>query len=188
VGHSKVLNKNEILEWNQKYDRDDPWWVQKEKEIGDRLRKTKTLTKKDLFEVVDWKFNKLVGRKNRISKFINNNNDLDIQRTCNQVFSLTPRDDKRRIDDLDRLEGAGSSIASVILSFYDPKNYGVHDIHVWREFFGPEPTTIFTGSGGYLKLLAALREQANKYVLDARIVEKAYFKKNLEESSHMAVI
>jgi hypothetical protein len=177
------LDKNEILEWNQKYNRNHPWWVQKEKELGDKLRKTKTLTKHDLLEVVDWKFKELVGRKKRVYKLVNSNNDAEIQQTCSKVFSLTPRDDKRRIGDLDRLKGVGPALASVVLSFYDPKNYGVHDIHVWREFFGPEPTTIFTGSRCYLKLLAELREEANKYSLDARIVEKAYFKKNLDEST-----
>ena len=177
-----MLNKAEILEWNFKYDHDHQWWVQKEKELGNKFRATGNLTKSDLIELVDWKFKDLVGRKTRISKLVNRNNDKVVRQTCSHVFSLTTRNDVLRINRLDSLEGIGPALASVILTFYDPKNYGVHDIHVWREFFGPEPPTIFIGSGCYLKLLGELRKEANKYSLEARVVEKAYFKKNLNES------
>jgi hypothetical protein len=178
----KLLSKDEILGWNLKYDKDHPWWVQKENELGSKFRTTRTLTKRDLLELVDWKFKELVGRKTRVSGLVSRNRDEMVQKTCSQVFSMTPRNDALRIDSLDRLEGIGPALASVILTFYDPNNYGVHDIHVWREFFGPEPPTIFIGNGCYLKLLAELRKEANKYSLSARMVEKAYFKKNFEES------
>jgi hypothetical protein len=70
----------------------------------------------------------------------------------------------------------------VVLTFYDPKNYGVFDIHVWREFFGKEPKGLFSTSNYYIKLLAELRTIAKKYDLNARTVEKAYFTKNYENS------
>ncbi len=177
------MDKDEILRWNQKYDKENPWWNEKENELGDKFRKTKTLTKTDLRQCVEWKFNKLVGRKKRVLKFIENNDDEVIRKVGTQVFNLTPRDDIIRIRQLDALQGVGPAMASVILTFYDPKNYGVHDIHVWREFFGPEPSHIFTGTSCYLKLLAELRRIANRFNLPVRTVEKAYFLKNYENGS-----
>ena len=76
----------------------------------------------------------------------------------------------------------GPAVASTILTFYNPKEYGVFDIHIWRELFGKEPKNLFT-TENYLKLLAELRGLANKYGLDTRIVEKAFFKKNIDEEA-----
>jgi hypothetical protein len=178
-----MLGKEEILNWNRKYDKDYSEWTEKEKELGDKFRRTKELSKDDLIQVVEWKFNKLKGRKDRILRFIVKNDDRLVRRISSDVFRTTLEDDSYRIKSLDALHGVGPALASTILTFYDPKNYGVHDIHVWREFFGDEPSTIFTGSACYLKLLAELRKIANRYDLDARTVEKAYFKKNLDEQT-----
>ncbi len=46
------MDKNEILQWNAKYDTQYPKWTKKEKELGDKFRKTKTLTKADLVDIV----------------------------------------------------------------------------------------------------------------------------------------
>jgi len=175
------MNKEEILNWNWKYDKDYPWWVEKEKRLGDKFRQTKTLTKADLDQVVEWKFKKLKGRRDRVLRFVKRNADKTIQQTCSQVFAMS--DDSDRIKSLDALHGVGPALASTILTFYAPKQYGVHDIYVWREFFGKEPSTVFIGCGCYLKLLAELRKIANKHDLDVRTVEKAYFKKNIDETS-----
>lgn len=69
----------------------------------------------------------------------------------------------------------------MILAFYDPKDYGVFDIHAWRELMGKQPEDLFTLEN-LLRFLARLREEATMLKLDARMVEKAYFKKNLDES------
>jgi len=37
-------------------------------------------------------------------------------------------------------------MVSVILSFYDPTNYGVLDIRAWRELLGKEPEDLFQES------------------------------------------
>lgn len=176
-----MLDKEEILNWNRKYDKDHPWYVEKEKELGDKFRKTKTVTKSDLLQVVEWKFKGVPPRYKRVTELAKRNTDEIVQQTCSRVFAMS--DDSDRIKSLDALHGVGPALASTILTFYDPKNYGVHDIHVWKEFFGLKPDTIFIGSGCYLKLLAELRRIANKYNIDARTVEKAYFKKNFDETS-----
>jgi hypothetical protein len=183
IGWWVEINKTELLRWNSKYDSDHPWWVQKEEELGNRFRKTNTITKNDLFELIEWKFKELPGRRKRVIGIAENNSEETIQRTCKQVFDMTSNQDSTRIRILDHLDGVGPAMASVILTFYDPKNYGIHDIHVWREFFGQEPSTIFIGNTCYLKLLSEMRKIAAKYSLDVRTVEKAYFKKNLDNSS-----
>jgi hypothetical protein len=176
-----MMDKDEILKWNIKYDKEYPKWTIKEKELGDKFRKTKTLTKADLVEIVWWKFEWLKGRRDRTLRFVEKNSVEEVS-ACSQVFNLTPSEDIFRIGVLDNLQGVGPAIASVVLTFYDPKNYGVFDIHVWREFFGKEPKNLFGTRKYYLKLLCELRMIGNKYDLNARTVEKAYFTKNYENS------
>lgn len=173
------MDKDEILNWNAKYDAQYPKWTSTEKELGDKFRKTKAITKADLVDIVWWKFEWLKGRRERILKFIEGNTDSEIC-ACSQVFNLTPNEDAFRVRLLDNLSGVGPALASVVSTFYDPKNYGVFDIHVWREFFGKEPRDLFATSSYYIKLLSELRAIGNKYDLNARTVEKAYFTKNYE--------
>lgn len=173
------MEKEEILHWNRRYDADHPWWTLKEKELGDRFRRARELTKDDLVQVVEWKFKDLKGRKDRILGFITKNDDMRIRRISRDVFNST-LDDSYKIDSLQMLHGVGPAIASTILTFYNPKEYGVFDIHVWRELFGKEPENLFT-TENYMKLLKELRRVANLYSLDVRIVEKAYFKKNIDK-------
>ena len=176
-----TMDKGEILKWNAKYDKKSTKSTIKEKELGDKFRKTKTLTKADLIEIVWWKFELLKGRRDRILKYVEKNSDEEVG-MCSQVFNLTPSEESFRIGVLDNLYGVGPALASVVLTFYDPKNYGVFDIHVWREFFGKEPKNLFGTSSYYIRLLSELRTIGNKYDLNARTVEKAYFTKNYENS------
>jgi hypothetical protein len=79
------------------------------------------------------------------------------------------------------LEGVSPVLASVILAFFDPKQYGVFDVYAWRALLGNEASNLFSAMN-YLKLLLALRKTAAKHNLDVRTVEKALVKKKLEES------
>jgi hypothetical protein len=177
------MEKEEILDWSKKYDEDHPWWTQKEKELGDELRRSKELTKDDLVQVVEWKFKELQGRKKRILGLIAKNDDTEIRRISRHVLGLSSKIDSYMVNSFCTLHGVGPAVASTILTFYNPKQYGVFDIHIWRELFGKEPENLFT-TKNYLKLLAKLRRIANEYSLDVRIVEKAFFKKNLDETKH----
>jgi hypothetical protein len=178
----RELTREEILDWNRKYDEDHPWWTQKEKELGDKFRSRKELTKDDLIQVVEWKFKDLKGRKDRVLRFIAKNDDSLVRRISSDVFSTTLEGDSYRIDCLQILDGVGPALASTIMTFYDPKKYAVFDIHIWREMYGKEPENLFT-TGNYLKLLSDLRRMADDYNLDTRIVEKALFKKNIDRTS-----
>lgn len=176
------MKKEEILNWSRKYDIEYPWWTKKEKELSDKFRRTRELTKDDLIQVVEWKFKDLKGRRERILGFIAKNDDKLVRKISSDVFNSNIKDDSYKIDSLQMLHGVGSALASTILTFYNPKEYGVFDIHIWREMFGKEPENLFT-TENYLKLLAELRKIANSHGLNVRTVEKALFKKNLDEAS-----
>lgn len=152
---------------------------EKEQELGDRFRKRGEITKEDLIQVVEWKFSTLPGRKKRILSLISQNTDDHIRRLSREALKLNTSHDSQRIASLCSIYGVGPALASTILTFYDPKNYGVFDIHVWRELFG-EKILYFTPSN-YLVLLKKLREIALRTDLDVRAVEKALFKKNLRQ-------
>jgi len=175
------MNKEKILFYDKKYDQDHPWWTQKEKELGDRFRRTKELTRDDLIQVVEWKFKDLKGRKTRILELVAKNNDSEIRKISNHVFALTSKDDHIKVNNLCMLHGVGPAVASTILTFHNPREYGVFDIHIWRELFGKESENLFTVEN-YLKLLSELRRIASDCGLDVRTVEKALFKKNLDQA------
>ena len=175
------MEKKEILSWSKKYDKNQGWWAQKEKELGARFRKTKVLTREDLAQVVEWKFKDTESKKKRVLELTNKNEDSALSRISSQAFSVAPEEDAYKMDSLTMLHGVSPILASVILTFYDPKRYGVFDLPIWKALLGNEPPNLFTTSN-YLKLLLALRKTANKHNLDARTIEKAYVQKYLEES------
>ena len=63
INDEKYWGKEETLKWSRKHDEAYPWWIQQEKELGDKFRTQEELTKDDLVEVVKWKFDTLAGRK-----------------------------------------------------------------------------------------------------------------------------
>ena len=175
---NQEMSKDEILDWAKKYDEDHPWWVQKEKEIGDKFREKSVMTKKDLVQVIEWKFFTLKGRRKRVQGLISKNYDSEIIRLSKEALKLSVDSDSLRVDLLRQILGVGPALASTILTFYDPKQYGIFDIHVWRQLFGKESNNLFT-TKNYLKLLEELRRISSNYELEVRTIEKALFKKNL---------
>ena len=176
------MEKSEILKWSSKHDSEYASGIQKEKEIGSRLRVSKELTKADLIEIIKWKFEGLEGRKKRELNLVAGINEQVLKKVSNIVFNMNTSQDRERVELLCSLDhGIGPAVASTILTFFDPKNYGVFDIHVWREIFGKEKGNLFTAEN-YLKILSKLREIADRYNLEVRTVEKAYFKKNYDRN------
>jgi hypothetical protein len=172
------LSNQDILEFAAKYDEEHPWWTKKEKELGDKLRETGELTKEDLIEIVEWKFKTTPPRKKRILGYIKQNEDDVIRDISRSALRLSTKYDSEKIERLCRIKGVGSATASVILTFYDPKNYGVFDIHVWRELFGKDSRPVYT-TRECLIFLSEIRGLAKKHNLGVRVVEKALFKGNL---------
>ncbi len=177
-----MVDKKELLKWSKKYDKDQGWWVQKENELGAKFRRNKVLTRDDLAQIVEWKFKDgSEEKKKRVLAAIAQNDEATVARISGQVFNVPSNDDAYRLNSLTMLNGVSPVLASIILAFFDPKQYGVFDAQVWKALLGNEPPNLFAPQN-YLKLLAALRKTASKNNLDARTVEKAFFKKKLDES------
>ena len=171
------MDCKEILEWASKHDIKEAFWIQKEEEIGNRLRASKELTKSDLTEIIKWKFEGLEGRKKRELNLVAGINEQVLKRVSNVVFNLSTSQDRERIELLCNLDhGIGPAVASTIMSFFDPKNYGVFDFHVWQEVFNKKLNGYTVKN--YIKLLSRLREIASRCGFEVRAVEKAFYAKN----------
>jgi hypothetical protein len=68
------------------------------------------------------------------------------------------------------------------LAFFDPHDYGIFDLRVWKPLLGNAPPGLYTPQN-YIRLLAAIRKTAAKHNLDARVIDKAFYKKSIDESS-----
>ncbi len=175
------MDKAEFLRWSRKYDKDHSLQFQKEQELGARFRRNKSFTREDLLQIVDWKFGDNEQKRTRTTEAVAKNDEAIVARISSQVFNVTETEDAFRMNSLTMLGGVSPILASVILSFFDPKQYGIFDVRVWRELLGNEPPNLFS-TQNYLKFLTSLRKTANKNNLDARTIEKALFEKNLEKS------
>ena len=175
------MDKNTILYWYEKYNREeDPKDKFCEKELGRKLRKSKELSKDDFIRLLRWKFSTYPARLKRELNLVDRMSDSFIRTTIRDA--LESEDESTRIERLIELKGVKNAVASVILTFYDPKNYGIFDIHAWRELFGKEPKGFSSQKSCLVKFLTELRKMAVEYQLDVRMVEKALFKKHYDES------
>ena len=173
------MEKDDLVNWVKKYEESDYGWSSKcEKEVGFNIRKNKFLTKSDLNEIIKWKFQSLPGRKKIFLGYADKLNEKDLKEDTSTIFK--EKDELKKIELLLRFKGIGISLASVILTFYNPKDYCIFDIHIWRELFGKEPKNFYTIEN-YLRLLKELRKMSSSCVLNVRDIEKALFQKNLEK-------
>ena len=175
------MDKRDFLKWSQKYDKDQSWSAQVERGLGARLRKTRVMSGADLALVVEWKFKDDEAKRKRVLELVARNDEASVVRVSSQAFNLPGDNDACRINCFMMLEGVSPVLASVILSFFDPKQYGVFDVYAWRGSLGNEVPNLFS-TVNYLKLLVALRKTAAKHNLDVRTVEKALVQKKLDEA------
>jgi hypothetical protein len=175
------LDKPDYLLWSRKYDKAYGFLAQRERELGAKFRKNKALTLKDLNSVVEWKFKDDQEKLPRAQELVARNTEEKVQRITSQALSLPAADDAYRLNCLTTLEGVSPVLASVILTFFDPKNYGIFEQSVWKGLLGNPPPGLFTPQN-YVKLLATLRKTSAKHNLDARVIDKALYKKALDEA------
>ena len=175
------MDKKDFLTWSARYDKDQGWLAQVERELGARFRRTKVMSGADLAEVVEWKFNGDEAKRLRVLELLARNDEAAVARISSQVFNLPVDDDACRMNCLMMLEGVSPVLASVVLAFFDPQRYGVFDVYVWRALLGNEVPNLFA-TGNYLKLLLALRKTAAKHNLEVRTIEKALVQKKLDEA------
>ena len=176
-----TLDKADYLLWSRKYDKAYGFLAQRERELGSKFRKKKVMSKADLVAVVEWVFRVESDKKARTVALVNRNSDETVGRISSQVFNLPEGNDLYRMNCLTTLEGVNPVLASVILMFFDPKNYGFFDVRVWKPFLGNAPANLLTAVN-YQTLLLSLRKAANKHNLDVRVIDKAIYKRSIDES------
>ncbi len=175
------LDKAAFLIWSRKYDKSFGWQAQRERELGAKFRKTKTLTCGDLAQVVEWKFRDEPEKKTRALGLVARNDEANVIRLSSQALNIPSCEDAYRMNCLTLLEGVSPVLASVILTFFDPKKYCILDLAVWKGLLGNPPPNMYSAQN-YLKLLEAIRKTAAKQNLDARVIDKALYKKSVDES------
>lgn len=175
------MDKPDFLLWSRKYDKSFGWQAQREQELGAKFRKAKVLTQVDLAQVVEWKFKEDPEKKVRVLALVSRNDEATINRLSSQALGIPFCEDSYRMNCLTFLEGVSPVLASVILSFFDPKQYGILDAAAWKALLGNPPPNMLT-TQNYLKLLSAMRKTAAKQNLDVRTIDKALYRKSLDES------
>ena len=175
------MDKAAFLMWCRKYEKSLGWQAQKERELGARFRRAKLLTKADLAQVVEWKFQEQPEKKARALELVSRNEEATVNRLSSQALSIPSCEDAYRMNCLTLLEGINPVLASVILAFFDPKQYAILDAGTWKALLGNPPTGLLT-TQSYLKLLEAIRKTAAKQKLDVRVIDKALSKKSIDES------
>jgi hypothetical protein len=175
------VDKADFLMWCRKYDKAFGWQAQRERELGSKFRKNKALTCKDLASIVEWKFRDDIEKKARSLEFVARNNEANVTRLTGQALSVPGSEDSYRMNCLTLLEGVSPVLASIILTFFDPKEYCILDAHTWKALLGNVPPNMQT-TQNYLVLLAVIRKTAAKQKLDVRIIDKALFKKGFDEA------
>jgi hypothetical protein len=174
------LNKADFLAWSRKYDKVFGWQAQRERELGAKFRKNKAFTSEDLASVVEWKFRDDPERKARSLALVARNDEATIARLSIQALSIPSCEDSYRMNCITLLEGVSPVLASIILTFFDPKKYCILDGYTWKALLGNVPPNMQTVQS-YLVLLAAIRRTAAKQNLDVRVINKALYKKGLDE-------
>ncbi|HDD69283.1 MAG TPA: hypothetical protein ENG61_02870 [Candidatus Korarchaeota archaeon] len=165
----------EIRKWFEAYSNDKRHkeWIELEKFVGERIRKKGRCSRVDLIMIGVWKF---IGLKSLLNvNRIASKDPQEIERITAEAFTSL-MDDEGRVEKLSEIKGVGTALASAILTFYDPQNYGVIDENVWREVFGEEGRRSFSPRD-YIRLLDKLREDARRCGMRVRDVERAYFQK-----------
>ena len=176
------MDKDEISKWLDRYNKEEDLYnTGLENELGTKFRRNKFITKEDLKKIIKWKFQgRLKGRQKRILNLLNPVENKFVVNVSKLAFGR--EEDLMKLKLFCSIKGVGPALSSVILTFFDPNKYGVFDIHVWRELYGKEPTDIFSNHNNVLKFFTEIREMSTKIGLTSRQIEKALFKKNLEES------
>jgi hypothetical protein len=175
------VDKADFLLWSRKYDKALGWQAQRERELGAKFRKNKVLSCKDLASIVEWKFNDDVERQTRSLALVARNDEATVNRLSSQALSIPGCEDGYRMNCLTLLEGVSPILSSVILTFFDPKQYCILDTFTWKALLGNVPPNMQT-TQNYLVLLSAIRKTAAKQKLDVRIIDKALFKKGFDEA------
>lgn len=179
------MDRREIIFWKEKYDREEVLYTKGiEEELRMKFRENRCASKEDLEAVIKWKFQgRLTGRQQMNLARLKRGEDWVIKKITALAFEVPQ--DGLKLNLLMSIDGVGVSVASVILTFYNPHNYGVLDFHVWHGLFNSDKK-IFTKQD-CLRYFKELRKLARQVGLSCRDVEKAIFKEDLDNSRAIGV-
>ena len=167
--------------WSRKYDKAFGWQAQRERELGAKFRKAKALTLKDLADIVEWKFKEDPEKRERSLALVARNDEANVNRITSQALSIPGCEDSYRMNCLTMLEGISPVLASIILTFYDPKQYCILDAYTWKALLGNAPPNMQSAQN-YLVLISAIRKTAAKQNLDVRVIDKAFYKRGIDQA------
>ncbi|MDD2287439.1 MAG: hypothetical protein PHY55_01255 [Bacteroidales bacterium] len=170
------MDKDLLIHWLNRYNDEEDFYNKGDEErLGEKFRQNSFIEKRDLVEVLKWKFQgRLKGRQIRLERLVDEMDEDYIKDVSALAFKS--KDDQLKLKLLSTIDGIGLSVATVILSFYDPQNYGIIDIHSWRGLFNEkEPNDIFTNTKKVILFFDSLRYLSKEYNLSCRDIEKAYF-------------
>ncbi len=176
-----AMQKEEILFWKNRYEEEQKESDRKtEQELRRKFQSQKFMTKDDLIRVVKWRFQgRLSRRQGELLELIESTEESHIIDRSREAFRAN--DDETRLKFLFQIQGVRNIIASTILAFYDPDNYGVLGMSVWRALFGREPRDIFVNPKRAIEFFKKLRE-ISRDELPCRDLEKAISRREAEKS------
>lgn len=176
------MRKDEILDWKMRYDEErKPNDRKMERELRKKFQGQRFMTKEDLIRVVKWRFRgRLAGRQEKLLELIKPVEDSHIKSRSRAAFRA--KDDEARLKFLFQIEGVRNILASAVLALYDPDNYGVLDMGVWRALFGKEPRDMFVNPKRAIEFFEKLREISTKMSMPCRDIEKAIFKREKDKT------
>jgi hypothetical protein len=167
--------------WCRKYDKAFGAQAQRERELRAKFRKNKALTVADLGSIVEWKYKDDEEKLERGLELVSRNDPEKVQKITSQVLCLPQGDDMYRMNCLTTLEGISPLLASIILTFFDPKRYCIFDLKVWKPLLGNASAGLYSPQN-YIKLLEAIRKTAAKHNLEVRVIDKALYKKAIDNA------
>jgi len=171
-----LLSAGEIARWREDYDKHEDMQTRHiEQKLRIEFQRNKHSTHSEMAELLTWKFYEMPGRLKRELNLLSKVTPDFVKRVTEEAFRETS--ESLRFRKLRTIKGVGAAVASVILAFYEPENYGVLDIHAWRELFGKEESNAFKESD-FVRFTETLRSIGRIHGLPAREVEKAIFRKN----------
>ncbi len=165
-----LLNRETILKWAQRYDKNTK---ASDKEVEARmkelLKKQRFLRKHDLIEIGCWKSPR---QKRRYA----NNDDITVKEITQ--FSFAAKSEYARIGVLLALDGVFYPVASVLLHFAFPDKYPILDFRTLYSLGEEKPTSYnFEFWNSYCKKIQQLARELN---LSIRTIDKALWQYSKE--------
>lgn len=177
---SWLHSKEEILRWRDEYNKcEDSFTKGIEESLRLKFQQQGYATWEDIELLFRWKFAEMPGRLKRSLNLLGKVLPDEVRAATSASFSSSDDLTKLRLllGSKGGIKGVGVAVASVALTFHDPQNYAIIDIHSWREIFGKEENAAFNEKE-FSRFLCEVRRVSQLHGIPCRDVEKALFRRN----------